>query len=177
MSARLLASIATLSVLAISSGCDSHCLPLVVGVDTTFAPAKRAVINEMAEQWNQKAGPRYRYGSIVLRLRDVEVLRPNGNLLDQNDRCMMVSSTTQEITGWLGVGASSIHIHTHAYVSSDSENFRADVLRQFGHLLGLSNMREYDGVLNSNGINGMPVPRDKLTEADINAFCRLYDCR
>jgi len=89
----------------------------------------------------------------------------------------MVSSTTQEITGWLGVGASSIHIHTHAYVSSDSENFRADVLRQFGHLLGLSNMREYDGVLNSNGINGMPVPRDKLTEADINAFCRLYDCR
>ncbi|MEA3248893.1 MAG: hypothetical protein U9Q03_00875 [Patescibacteria group bacterium] len=53
---------------------------------------------------------------------------------------------------------------------------RSLTLHELGHMLGLTHYNHRVGVMNSDGL-GYFYPQDHLTDADLDAFCLVYDCR
>lgn len=182
-------------------GCNPYQeLPVPLYFDQTFSPLERGAIMGALDEWNKKARPRLRHETDIFFYRDDISTFVNQSSIDRDKRIIFnVAPDTvcpplhicEEKSGYGTFGfiflfTPEMQNKVISRTESGEINFdyvayfrkvRSVSIHELGHLLGLMHFSHLPGIMNKKVPLGTEERPFDLTEADLEAFCLIYECR
>lgn len=168
-------------------------LPVIIYIDSRFTEDEEQVIVSAMDEWNAKAGERLKSPGPVFiyvgRYVDEDGFRPE-DLVDGRHVIYRVDHPTEEYYSLQGARTTGVYgyatlgdilLFFFKFIdgpdgSDEREKHlffvRMTVLHELGHMLGLGHFEFQEDLMNAEAINVRHI-----SEADIEEFCILYECK
>lgn len=191
-----------LFALIFSGGCVfSQELPIKIYLDSSFEAEDASVIKEAIATWNKQAGVRlknpteiFSYGGEGPAFGGAEDLNDGMHAIykvDPNKLNGVIGWAPIERWGYATFGDVFIFIDAMRYRVADQNGKIVETrprkpsddnlvfiltLHELGHLLGLMHFNQVPAIMNTK-LSDETDRLENLTEADLDAFCLIYECR